>query len=128
MPTHRLRHVTPANMIKKRGFDVSTVHHLHDKNRLVTYRLELWEQPLHRWLIAQIYHWYDMRIFKVPGFRKLERFLEARHKGDPFLYLPLGVQQDCRCYSLTVKQKTILADVEVDKATRDRIYRNSYYG
>lgn len=112
-------------MIKKRGFDISTVYHLHSDNR--TYLLELWEQPLHRWLIAQIYHWYDMRAFKVPGFKALENFLEWRYKGDPLFYLPLSAQQDCRCYDLMVKQRVRLASIEVDKATRDRVHRKGSY-
>lgn len=112
--------------LMKRGFNVSTVYHLSSENR--TYRLELWEQPLHRWLIAQAYHWYDMRIFKVPGFKALERFLERHHKGNALLYIPLGPRQDCRCYYLMVKQKTILASIEVGKDVRDRIHRKgSYY-
>jgi hypothetical protein len=113
-------------MIMKRGFGVHTIYHLHGGDRR-TYRLELWEQPLHRWLIAWAYHWYDMRIFKVPGFRALERLLERRHKGDPMIYIPLGAQQDCKCYSLTVRQKTVLARIEVDQDVRDRVYRKGSY-
>lgn len=112
-------------MIKKRGFGVSTVYHLYTESR--TYRLELWEQPLHRWLIAQAYHWYDMRVFKMPGFKALENFIERRHKGDPLLYLPLSARQDCRCYDLMVKQRVVLASIEVSEDVRNRVHRKDSY-
>lgn len=73
-----------------------------------TYRLELWKQPWHRWLIAWIYHWYDMRIFKVPGFKKLERWLWDRAKGDPLEYIPISARQDLTCYYLTERQRKTL--------------------
>jgi hypothetical protein len=40
---------------------------------------------------------------------------------------PLGAQQDCKCYSLTVRQKTVLARIEVDQDVRDRVYRKGSY-
>lgn len=109
----------------KRGFEVHTIHHCGDDQR--TYRLVVWEQPLRRWLVAQAYHWYDMRIYKVPGFKALERFLEWRHKGDPMLYIPLGCEQDCKCYFLTEKERTVLATFEITKEQRDQIHRKGGY-
>jgi hypothetical protein len=112
--------------IMKRGFDTHTTYHRGSDQR--TYHLDVWEQPLRRWLVAQIYHWYDMRIHKVPGFKLLERFLEWRYKGDPMLYLPLGAEQDCKCFYLTEKGRTVLASFEITKELRDQIWRQgSYY-
>lgn len=105
-------------MIKKRGFSLSTRFHLTAAND--TYWLEIWEQPMHRWLIAEIYHWYDMRIYKVPGFRALERLLERRHEDD-LLHIPLGASQDCRCYELSIKKKKSLASIEISREQYERI-------
>jgi hypothetical protein len=55
--------------------------------------------------VAKIYHWYDMRIFRVPGFKGLENWLHDRHGDDPLAYLPLGIRQDLRCYYLTEKKR-----------------------
>ncbi len=106
--------------LMKRGFETHTIYHCDSNDR--TYRLILWRQPLWRWLVAQVYHWYDMRIYKVPGFKLLERFLEWRHKGDPMLFVSLGTEQDCKCYFLTQKERVTLATFEISEELRDRIY------
>ncbi len=74
----------------------------------------VWKQPTHRWLIAQIYHFYDMWIWKVPGFMTLEKWLQGRHRGDDY-YLPLSAQQDCKCFDLIEKQRIELARVAIDE-------------
>jgi hypothetical protein len=109
--------------IMKRGFDVSTLYHCRSDKR--TYSLALWEQPLRRWLVAKAYHWYDMRIYKVPGFKLLERFLIWLHRNDPMIYLPLSAEQDCRCYFLGEKEKVVLALIEVNKELRDQLHPQS---
>jgi hypothetical protein len=86
--------------------------------------IELWQQPFHRWLAATIYHWYDMRVYRLPGFSWLERRLqnrhERRHPGD-WTYLPLSCQQDMRCDHLSRLQRTTLATVNIDQETFDRL-------
>jgi hypothetical protein len=74
------------------------------------YRLEIWVQPWPRWLVAQVYHWYDMLIYRVPGFKQLERWLQSRHRGSD-IYVPLGCQQDLRCYFLTERRREVVAVV-----------------
>ena len=77
------------------------------------YTVEVWQQSFWNWLMAAIYHWYDMRIYKVPGFKRLEKVLAWFHRNEPFIYIPLGCQQDLRCYDLDRKNKKVLAKFEV---------------
>lgn len=84
--------------------------------------LTLWQQPLHRWLIATIYHWYDMCVYRLPGFRTLENLLHARHRDDD-RYVPLGCRQDLRCFHLRHQQRTTLATFEISTADVERLQR-----
>lgn len=77
------------------------------------YIVELYQQPFWRWLTATVYHWYDMQIRKVPGFRRLERLLGRLGKKDPFEHIPLGSRQDLRCYHLSNAKRTVLATFKV---------------
>jgi hypothetical protein len=106
----------------KQGYDCVTIHHLNDdrKSFSETHHLEFWTQPWLRWMWWQVYHWYDMRIYRVPGFKLLERFIWWFHRNNDF-YIPLGAQQDCRCYELSIKRRTELARVDIDKETYDRL-------
>jgi hypothetical protein len=108
--------VTPAIMrfLNVRGFTTSTTYPT--GRHFVT----LWEQPLHRWLMAQVYHWYDMRVYKLPGFRTVERWLERMH-GDDELYVPLSARQDLRCWYLTEKQRTQLAKLDLPSDVAERV-------
>jgi hypothetical protein len=76
------------------------------------YYVTLWRQPWHRVLIAKAYHWYDMRIFKVPGFKAIERWQTRRHQDDDF-FIPWSNEQDCRCDYLRHKQRKMLLTLEV---------------
>jgi hypothetical protein len=74
--------------------------------------------------MARIYHWYDMRIFKVPGFKIVENWLlkleERRHPGDDIV-VPWGCNQDIRCYLLHEKQRKVLLNLEVTKEQYDNL-------
>lgn len=105
----------------KRGFTLVTIYSTPSGDEGRRHQVELWEQPLHLWLLAMVYHWYDMRIYKVPGFRLLEQWLTNRHHGNPLEYLPLGVRQDLGCYWLTEKQRTVLAALPIDHETYERL-------
>jgi hypothetical protein len=75
------------------------------------YTVELYQQPFWQWLVATVYHWYDMRVGKVPGFRRLEGLLQ---KGkDPFEHISLGCRQDLRCYRLSNAKRVVLATFKV---------------
>lgn len=79
----------------------------------VDFTVEVWQQPFWNWLVAGIYHWYDSRIYKVPGFKRLEKTLAWFHRNEPFEYIPLGCKQDIRCYHLDNKQRKVLAEFKV---------------
>lgn len=92
---------------------------------------ERFTQPRLRRLHARLYHFYDMRCYKLPGFTKLEKYLERRHEkkcnndcdegmvwrrdrdGDSLErvgqwekfcgYTPLGPSQDIKCHFLSMK-------------------------
>lgn len=88
-----------------------------------TYRIELWLQPWRRYLAARVYHWYDMHIFKVPGFKLVEnanlRWKMRRNPGR--ICLPLSAEQDCRCYYLARRDRRVLARFPVDEATYEAL-------
>lgn len=87
-----------------------------------TYRVELWQQPLHHWLAAQIYHRYDTWIYRLPGFALLERIHRWRYRGDDKdMYVPLAACHDIRCYELSVKGRQVLAVFDVDEATYEQL-------
>jgi hypothetical protein len=81
------------------------------------YQVEFWSQPWRHWIMAQIYHRYDVRIFKVPGFKRLENWLLRNAPEDRLpendRELPLGVRQHRRCWRLTNKRRTVLATVRI---------------
>ena len=87
--------------------------------------LEVWTQPWLRRLFAKAYHWYDMRIYKVPGFRQLERWLQSRHRGEELIYVPL---RDIRCHSLTNRQRTVVATVQLTEQQYCEIKKMLYHG
>jgi hypothetical protein len=80
----------------------------------VWYKVELWEQPFWPWLIATIYHWYHMWIYRVPGFKTAEWVRGKPHwRSGPLEYLPLVAEQDCKCHYLDNKKRKVLAEVRV---------------
>lgn len=98
-----------------------SLHQIHmTKADDIRYELEVYTQPTWRRAIAKFYHWYDMRVFKVPGFKVLEDWLWSKHE-DEFLYLPLGCQQDIRCYDLSVAGRKVVARVKITKEQYDNI-------
>lgn len=78
-----------------------------------SFEIEIWEQPVRRWVTARMYHWYDMRMFKILGYRALERWLQRHAKS--VSYLSLTVRQDCRCYELAHKQRKSLGFIKIDE-------------
>ena len=94
-------------------------HHLADGSW--THGLEVYTQPTWRRIVAKIYHWYDMRIFRVPGFRRLERWLESRHEGDPLLYVPLSCRHDIRCYDLTEAGRKTVVNTDITEEQYNKI-------
>ena len=94
----------PRGFIKSDGTHVEVYEY---------FTVEVWQQPFWRWLMANVYHWYDSWIFKVPGFRRLEAVQERFHKGEPFTFIPLGCKQDIKCHHLANKERTILAEFKV---------------
>lgn len=84
------------------------------------YYVRIFEQPAYRYLIAAVYHWYDMYIFKVPAFKAFERWHSKRYCKD-FTYLPITARQDIKCHFLGERDKKILKDFEVDSTTYDMI-------
>lgn len=95
--------------MKKYGF---TIYTRYSGSRSRTYYVEIWRQPLRLWIAAMIYHWYDMWIYRVPGFRALERWNRSRHDSEDW-FIPLSCRQDLRCYHLANKQRLILATFEL---------------
>jgi len=105
----------------KYGWSRSRGFSLRDVENKWSYHLTLWRQPWHRWLIFKIYHWYDMRVYKMPGFKVIENWLlywkGRRYPGE--ICLPWSAEQDCRCYFLSEKQRKVLLNLELTKEQYD---------
>lgn len=84
------------------------------------YYVEVFQQPWYRLLYSTLYHWYDMHIFKVPGFKAFERWHSKRYCKD-LTYTPISARQDEKCFFLDRKGKIVLAQCEVDSDTYDKL-------
>jgi hypothetical protein len=104
---------------RKTGFSTGLIYSLRDRANDRHY-VELWSQPLHRWILARIYHHYDMHVFRLPGFELLERWVEWR-SGDALHYLPISARQDLRCYRLGEKDRTVLAHLDIEPEVAEKI-------
>lgn len=102
-----------------RGYSLFTRHPVPPAP--ATFHVELWEQPLWRRAVHSVYHWYDMRIFKVPGFKLVENLLLWWQTRGDGLEIPLSAKQDIRCYFLTRRGRRDLAVLEVDEETYRRL-------
>lgn len=101
------------------------------KNDQVPY-VAVYEQPRLNRVIYKVYHWYDMRAFKVPGFKLIERLDRKLHNrkcnddcGDwhrpgceetfkACAHVPLSARQDIRCYGLETRNRKLISHVEGD--------------
>lgn len=81
--------------------------------------VELWRQPLHQWLLVKIYHRYDMTVFRIPGFQRLERWI--RNRAGDWTYIPIGSRQDIRCFHLTQRKRTTLARFDISEELANQI-------
>lgn len=110
-------------MITVRGYELHIAYKITDPVDRV-YRVTLWRQPLRYWLWAQIYHVYDMLVWRVPGFFRLEAWLlerEERKLGGGRLATPLGAKQDIRCYHLTQKGRDSVVTFDVSRDVYERL-------
>lgn len=105
------------------GYDLEKLAEAPRRRKMTrTYHVELWEQPLHSWLLAKLYHWYDSWIYRMPGYHLLERLHRWRyHRGDEDMFVPLAACQDIRCYELSVRRRKVLATFDVDEATYEQL-------
>jgi hypothetical protein len=102
------------------GYSLFTTYRVGDPVDGGRHHVELWTQPANRWMMARLYHWYDMRVYRLPGFRALERWLESRHADDD-LYVPVSCQQDIRCDHLSRKGRRTLATVEISREVYEQL-------
>jgi len=104
-----------------RSYSCHTVYSGRDSK---TWHVDLWRQPLYRWLIARIYHWYDMRIEKVPGVKWIQRLIDRRRETDLW-YIPVSNERDIRCYHLGEKQKVIITSFDItEEVFRSLVSKN----
>src|SRR5512144_137179 len=92
---------TELDKMKIRSYELSTSNKRNEPST-ITYWVTLTKQPLWNKIIADIYHWYDMHIYKIPGWKlisKIHRWIK-RSKSDN-LYIPLANEQDIRCFHLS---------------------------
>jgi len=108
----------------KRGWTLGYISHVVGTGEK-RYYVELFTQPWHRWLAARAYHWYDMRVFALPGFKTVEKVKlgydtrRAVRAGtpEPWQVLPWSNDQDCRCEHLRERGRRVLGRLEIDADT-----------
>lgn len=103
-----------------RGFGRSVGLSARDRSEPTRYYVTFYEQPLLPWVISRLYHWYDMRVYLLPGFTLLERLLKRLQGGDEW-YVPLSARQDIRCYHLERRKRTELVTVEVTQEQYEKM-------
>jgi hypothetical protein len=83
-----------------------------------THHVELWAQPTGRYLVARVYHWYEMWICRSWLTRPMERVYDWRHRhADVLSYLPLPAAQSVRSYELGERGRRRLARLDLPAAT-----------
>lgn len=110
----------------RRGWTLYTMHGIGIKDPdkpKTSYWAELYHQPSWRWMIARAYHWYDMHIFKIPGFRWLDAHWGRKRS---ITWMPISARQDCRCYELFAKGRVTLTSIEIDQALYERMADRNY--
>lgn len=100
-----------------KGYTVYTSYDIRNKDVEPKHWIELWTQPLHRWLIAQAYHRYDDIMWRLPGFRWVENQLLKASGDKPDL--PWGAKMDCRCYELMHQGRVVNGRVLLAKDVAD---------
>ena len=89
----------------------------HELVRSVLY--EVYTQPRMDYLKARLYHAYDMAMFKS-GLEKVQDwFWHLGYEADNDDLIPPSVEHDCRCYSLDVRNHTIIGRVVVPDTEED---------
>ena len=89
--------------------EIHTLYSLRSGGESKTRRRVTYTQPPFWYVAAKIYHFYDMKVFRLPGFKKLEDWYEKRNQDNPF-YVPISAQQDLRCYQLTERGRIVLKE------------------
>lgn len=104
-----------VKMPRKRFFELGHVSTRNAAGDIVRApHVTLYSQPWHRWVIATAYHGYDMLVWRIPGFRRFEKW-QQRGKGR--WYVPIGCRQDIRCHFLHAKGRDLIAVINIDDAT-----------
>lgn len=108
-------------------------HSIRTTPKVITYHFRVVDQPLKDWLIARLYHVYDMKIpIKIPGWRRFHAWV-GEHDAERWhfavgpktrekprwrdRFYEWDILQDLRCYELSERNVTTLAEIEVDEST-----------
>ena len=97
---------------------------VYGRDKPKTYYIEIWKQPVLRWFIAKLYHWYDTWIEKVPFVHRFESWHHRRAKGD-LSYIPLYCRRDVRCFHLARRGKVIVATLNIEYDQYIKIFPQS---
>ena len=113
----------------------------------ITYYIRAYVQPRRNKILGALYHKYDMAFSRIPGARRLEDFLMARHdkkcQGDCSYgqvwskargtrkqsfcgYIPLMAQQDLRCFELNRKNRAEIGVLDIPKETYNGLRHGDY--
>lgn len=100
------------------GFDPSCSHDLNDDNcdcePAWTVIYEIYTQPRLDYFRARLYHVYDMALFKARIDPVIDWFWERRGL-DPDDFMPPSVERDCKCYSLDIRNQTVVGRVTIPR-------------
>lgn len=99
-----------------KSYDVGTAHR---RSGVFPY-VELWEQPLYRWLLFRAYHWWEK--LTEPAMRKISEYHRVVFGAKAGLdYIPLVNRRDIRCYHLSIAGRNTLAIAYITKEQYDVI-------
>jgi len=95
------------------------------KEMEISYYVDVYTQPVRNRIAGWLYHKYDMAIYRIPGYSRLERLLMERHDlkcqgcfiGEVWRrgggaaeelfcgYMPLTARQDIKCFKISSKNR-----------------------
>lgn len=84
----------------------------HEPIRSTVY--EVYAQPRKDYLWARLYHVYDTLARKT-RLEKLQDWVWEKRGFDPDDFMPPSIEHDCKCYSLDVRNQTVIGRVLVPR-------------
>lgn len=83
------------------------------------YYIEIWEQPLFRWLWSQVYHKWE-KLTRRP-MKHFSRWHAKHFEGGDEFFVPVDCRRDIKCYMYSTSKRDVLAILRVTEDDYDVI-------